>query len=261
MNEVVMLRGAEPRKILLDVLEKKVPAIMSYLSKGKWHTAEVLLVDFGTDWFDVETTPGKKSLPINIRVDQPVGVSLKYGYGKFIFETRVVTLGLSPNSEGRGKIGLAIPERIEVIQRRNYFRVEAPKSLRVNVVMWRCSRKADDRGALSNHYWQGKLIDISAGGVQVSLDAAQEPVPKKGQFIGLRFTPMPYEMPLMFNAKVRSILPTADKHNICLGLQAVGLEAAPEGRGVLKRLCDVVGRYYQINQSSVQQQDMQPMNS
>ena len=261
MNEVIMLCGAEPRKILLDVLEKKVPAIMSYLSKGKWHTAEVLLANLGADWFDIEILPSKKPRPINIRVDQPVGVSLKYDYGKFVFETRVVTFGPAPDSEGRGRIGLAIPERIEVVQRRSYFRVEVPKSLRVNVAMWRHGREANNRSALPNHYWQGKLIDISAGGAQVALDGAQRPVPKKGQFVGLRFTPMPYERPLMFDAQIRNILPTADKRNICLGLQAVGLEATPEGRGVLKRLCDVVGRYYQINQSSVQQQDIQPINS
>jgi len=72
---------------------------------------------------------------------------------------------------------------------------------------------------------------------------------------------MPYETPLMLNAQIRNILPTADEKSTCLGLQIVGLEASREGRGVLRQLCNVVERYYQINQSSAKQQDMQPIRS
>ena len=71
----------------------------------------------------------------------------------------------------------------------------------------------------------------------------------KGQFLGVRFTPMPYEMPLLFNAQVRSVLPTADHAGLCLGLQIVGLEASEEGRQVLNRLAKVVECYHQLNQS------------
>jgi len=67
---------------------------------------------------------------------------------------------------------------------------------------------------------------------------------------------MPYEKPLILDAQIRNILPTADGKNICLGLQIVGLEASPEGRGVLQRLCNVVERYFQINQSGAKQQEM-----
>ena len=61
----------------------------------------------------------------------------------------------------------------------------------------------------------------------------------------------------MFCGQIRNMLPTADGKNICLGAQIVGLEASPEGRQVLERLCGIVERYHQINQSSVKQQDFQ----
>jgi hypothetical protein len=102
-------------------------------------------------------------------------------------------------------------------------------------------------------------MDISAGGAQVTVPlkrglpgesgAAAESDFHKGQFIGVRFTPMPYETPLMFNAQIRNILPTADHAGLCLGLQIVGLEASDEGRQVLSRLAAVVDRYHQLNQS------------
>jgi hypothetical protein len=171
---------------------------------------------------------------------------------------------------------LAVPDRVEVVQRRSYFRVSVPESLKVNVVLWHRSQKLlsegqtpEDMTSHTHKYYQGRLVDISAGGAQAVVDAgppllssdrntrgqeptserAVEPDFKKGQFVGLRLTPMPYEMPLMFNAQIRSILPTADNKSIYLGLQIVGLESSREGRQVLSRIVSVVERYYRMNQS------------
>jgi hypothetical protein len=270
MNEVAMLCGAEPRKILQTVIGEKVPAIMSYLSRDKWHVAKVLLSDLGACSLSVQLSPAKKPHPINIRAGQPVGISLKHGYGKFIFETKVVALEPSADSTSGGTIVLAVPDRIEIIQRRSYFRVDVPRSLKVNTLLWHRGQRRAEPGRYDGRletggedvlppgrYWQGRLVDISAGGAQIVVDAAQEPDFRNGQFIGVRFTPMPYERPLMFNAQIRNILPTADGENICLGVQIVGLEASCEGRQILQRLCGVVEQYYQINQSSVKQQDFQ----
>jgi hypothetical protein len=270
MNEVVMLRGAEPREILETAIAEKVPAIMSYLSKYKWHVAKVLLTNLGANKLSVEIWPSNKPHPINININQPVGVSLKYGYGKFVFDTTVV--GLEPSSDPslRGQSGtiiLAVPDRIEIVQRRSYYRVDVPKSLKVNVLLWHrghnhvpgtvtCGPDGLPVNSEEQDYYKGRLIDISAGGAQSVLEAAQKPDLKRGQFIGLTFTPMPYERPLMFDAQIRNILPTADSKNLCLGLQIVGLEASPKSRQVLQRLCDVVERYFQINQSGVKQQEM-----
>jgi len=57
MNEVVMLRGAEPREILETAIAEKVPAIMSYLSKDKWHIAKVILTNLGANKLSVEIWP------------------------------------------------------------------------------------------------------------------------------------------------------------------------------------------------------------
>jgi hypothetical protein len=275
MNEMVSLRGVDPREILQTAIEKKVPAIMTYLSKGKWHVAKVFLIELGADRFSIESAHlEKKPLPINIQPNQPVGISFKYEYGKFVFDTTVLDLGPSSDSANGGTMVLAVPDRVEVVQRRSYFRVSVPESLRVNVVLWHRSQKLlsegqtpEDMTSHTHKYYQGRLVDISAGGAQAVVDAgppllssdmntrgqeptserAVEPDFKKGQFVGLRFTPVPYEMPLMFNAQIRSILPTADNKNIYLGLQIVGLESSREGRQVLSRIVSVVERYYRMN--------------
>jgi hypothetical protein len=266
MSEIVMLQGPQSQTVLLMAVRSQSPAIMSYLSKDKWHVAKVVMKDLKGDRLYVENchTVGKPH-PINIQIDQPVGVNLKHAYGKFVFDTTVVSLEPSCDLETGGTIVLAEPQRIGVIQRRSYFRVNVPRSLRINVVLWHRTghRIADER---THAYSEGCLMDISAGGAQVIVPcrdtqscvstavgeggaAAGESDFHKGQFLGVRFTPMPYETPLVFNVQVRNVLPTADHTSLCLGLQIVGLEASEEGRQVLGRLAKVVECYHQVNQS------------
>jgi hypothetical protein len=297
MSEIVMLQGPESLAVLQMVVQSQAPAIMSYLSKDKWHVAKVVMKDLRGDRLHVENchTVGRPH-PINIRLEQPVGVNFKHAYGKFVFDTTVVGLEPSSDPEAGGTIVLAAPQRIGVVQRRSYFRVNVPASLRVNVVLWHRTgnRASEDR---THAYCEGRLMDISAGGAQVVISlkhgaggvpagcdtgsgspmsntapvevappvvGAAPSVPgatapragpagtadfRKGQFLGVRFTPMPYEIPLMFNAQIRNVLPTADHAGLCLGLQIVGLEASEDGRQTLSRLANVVERYHQINQS------------
>jgi len=291
-NKVLMLRGDEPDKILRTAINKQIVAIMSYLSKGKWHVAKILLTEMEGGRISIESAvPKKKQHPLNIQPEQPVGISFKYEYGKFVFDTTVISLEASSGSEADqgwgGKIVIAVPDRIEVVQRRSYFRVNVPESLNVKVVMWHRGNRRQAQKQMNNeadeqlnNYCQGRLIDISAGGAQViipypSEESAPAPVRdsngnisksvtadglefRKGQFIGMRFTPMPYETPIMISAQIRNILPTSEGNSASLGLQIVGLEASPEGREILAKLIDVVEKYYQINQSGARQQDIQP---
>ncbi len=295
MNKVMLLRGDEPEKILQTAIDKKVPAIMSYLSKGKWHVAKVLLTELVGDRLSVDSaTSKKKQHPLNIQANQPVGISFKYEYGKFVFDTTVVGFEMSSSPEADegwgGTMILAVPNRIEVVQRRSYYRVDVPESLKVKVIMWHRSgrreakKQIEDAAEDVHNYCQGRLVDISAGGAQVVVSysdqvgcpasvrqeskgdpprtfCAGELDFRKGQFVGMRFTPMPYETPLVISAQIRNILPTADGKSASLGLQIVGLEASPEGHEVLARLIGIVEQYYQINQSGARQRDAQPVQN
>jgi len=272
MSEVTTPHGVDPKRILQTVIDKKVPAIMSYLSRDKWHVAKVLLTDLVGGRLNVESTSSmKKQRPINIQVNQPVGISFKYGYGKFVFDTTVQgfepSLCSEADRERGGTVVLALPERIEMVQRRSYFRVNVPESLKVKVLLWHRSGKREEKTRVQEtadeirNCCHGRLIDVSAGGAQIVVpqqNGLGRADFKKGQFVGMRFTPMPYETPLVLSAQIRNVLPTADGKSSSLGLQFVGLEASSEGRRALTRLIGIVERYYQINQSGPKQQDMQP---
>lgn len=271
MNDVMTPRGVEPREILRIVIKNKIPAIMSYCSRGKWHVAKVLLTDLEGDRFSVESMAQKKILrPINIQVCQPVGVSFKYEYGKFVFDTTVEDLkpseGQQSYKERGGTIVLAVPDKIEVIQRRSYFRVSVPESLNVKVLMWPRNGKykevqnEQNTSDPTHQCCHGRLVDISAGGAQVVMPHESMTTGvklKKGQFIGMRFTPMPYETPLVLCAQIRNILPTADGNDSSIGLQIVGLEASAEGHATLNRLIGIVEHYYKANQQTQKKGELQ----
>ncbi len=104
--------------------------------------------------------------------------------------------------------------------------------------------------------WVSKLIDLSVGGMQIAVSAAQRPKFREGQFVSVKFVAMPYEKPLMFNAQIRTVFPTADEKNLCIGLQMVGLEANAEGREVLSRLIGITEQYYQMSKLGLRHREM-----
>lgn len=265
MNEVMILRDAETTKVLQTAIDKKIPAAMSYLCGGKWRLARIQLAELELDRLEVKVARQLKSNSIRLEVGQPVGIAFKYGYGydEFVFDT--VVLGLEAASELTygGTITLAVPEQIEQVPRNSFLRVKVPKSLKIAVQM-RHHYYSDDSEKIksfpSSLSWRGRLVDISVEGLQVMVDATRERDFKKGQSIGLRFTPMPCETPLMFNAEVRNVIPKPENGSICLGLEMVGLEASPEGRLVLSRIVGIAEQYYQMNQSKDELRDVTEVN-
>jgi len=258
-----MLYGVRVRRILEMLIEKRIPAAMTFLKGHDWDSVRVLFTYLEDQRFDIKITPKKMNRSTIFQPGQMVGISFKCGYGcgydKFIFDTKILSLNPASGSRADGDICLAIPEQIEVIQRRNYQRVSVPEELgRIDVLAWHHLFGQDNNQILARRDYHFELIDISASGIQIAIDTEKKTDFQPGQSIGVKFTPLPYETPLIFNAHVKSILSTADGSGICLGLQTVGLEASPEGRLILQRLCSVVEQYKQMNLSTAGKKRVKP---
>jgi anti-anti-sigma regulatory factor len=173
-----------------------------------------------------------------------------YGFDRTFQIAAMSDVVLKPSVEqlSTGTLELRSPDNAKPLQRRNYVRLHVPSPVEIDVLLWHGGRKDDYHKMLPGHSWHGKLVDISEGGAQVAVDAAEETPLGKGRLIGLEFRPKPAEALLAFDAQIREMLPTADGKNICLGLQFVGLKANPEGRQGLRRLCSSEGIYYEANE-------------
>ena len=205
---------------------------------------KVMLSSLGANVFNVEILPKRKRCPLNININDSVGVSFKYGYSKFIFEAKVLGLEPSENINSLGRIVISIPSKIEVLAKRSYFRVNIPNSLEVPVTL---SHYQENRTQDSDSdFWTGRLVDISAGGIQVAVPAAQNPVLKKGHTAQIKFASPNDGALITIQGLVRYTAPTADKENICLGFQIIGLEATEMGRATLAKLVEAVEYFYNV---------------
>jgi hypothetical protein len=259
MNQPELLQGQEVTEILRTFVEQQTPAIMSHLSRGKWHMTKVLPTCLDGRGLCIEVVLTDKPRPVNIQIDQPVGISFKLGYNKFIFETVVTSLEPSASPDGAGRLILAVPDKMERIQRRNFFRVPVPPGLNIRVLFWYRGYTEEAGQAPAENYWQAKLLDLSAGGMQILVSQEKKTSFVVGHLLGLQFTPMPYEKPILLEGQVRHIAPTADQRDVALGLQIIGLEASVEGREKLRRLCGIVEQYHQMNQTAGAQHAVAPI--
>jgi anti-anti-sigma regulatory factor len=170
-----------------------------------------------------------------------------YGFDRIFQITEVSEIAFTPSPEklGKGTLEFHSSNNARPIERRKYVRLRIPSKLQVNVLLWHGGRNDDYNKLIPGHFWQGRLVDISEGGIQVAIDAVEETSLGKGQLIGLEFRPAPTEPLLVFDAKIREVLPTADGKNICLGLQFTGLKDNPEGRQGLQKLCNSDSKRYE----------------
>jgi c-di-GMP-binding flagellar brake protein YcgR len=257
VDGILILRQTEPQRLLQTVYNENIPMFISYLSARKWQIARAKITDVSEKCFKVKITPQKVTTPVMLHPGQTVGISFKYGfeqgYGRFVFGAEVAAVEQASDLSCLGSVSLAMPEEIEVIQRRSYQRIMTPEKLNISVSIWSRSFLGGGRGmpaAEVSQSWTGKLVDISAGGLAVAISMSQGPLLEEGQFVSLKLTPLPNQTPLAFNVYVKSVSQTAAGDNVCVGMEMVGLEASSEGRLVLQRLCNVVEQYSKMNTES-----------
>ena len=247
MSEPEILTQQELNYVLTLAVDQKTLGVISFNSNGKWHMANVRLCAMTSENLHVELKPEEKISPINIQINQPVGISCQYEFNKYIFETVVIGFESSVNQTHGGRIVLELPKKIERMQRRAYIRIDVPNDLNIKVLFWHRGYVDDSQEVPLENYWQGKLIDLGAGGMQIEVDLEEGPNFRVGQLIGLQFTPMSYEKPMLLEAQVRHLAETTDKKKLYIGVEFIGLEASSEGHHKLRRLIEIVNEYEQAS--------------
>ncbi|MBN1796199.1 MAG: hypothetical protein JW804_05955 [Sedimentisphaerales bacterium] len=256
MDEVVMLLGNKSREILEYTLEKNIPFDFCYLDAGKWHKGRAVPLGVDEDILTVRITPKRKTQSSSILKGQMLGISFKdeyeNGHDRFIFGTEVLSVIRAVDDKAIEILELEFPEEIEVIRNKSYLRVNVPEQLKIDAELCRRDYPSDNGSKAAAQVcqgWSGSLVNIAANGLSVSVDAAKGVDFSKGQYVGIKFTPQANVTPVSFNAYIRSVMPAINSNDIELDMEIVGLEATPQGRMVLQRLCNVVGIYRKIVQS------------
>ena len=247
MKEPEILIAEELRESLQKVVDDGDTGVMSYQTRGKWHVSDVLFKTLTDSAIHVEIKLQERPIPADIQINQPVGISVQHEFNKYVFEAVVIGFESSVNEACGGKIVLELPDRIERMQRRSYTRVAVPKQLNIKVLFWHRGYMDSSTEVPLENYWQGKLIDLSAGGMQIGIDVEHGVNFRAAQLVGLQFTPMSYQKPMLLEAQVKHLAENAEDKKLYVGVEFIGLESSGEGRKKLRRLVSIVDEYERQN--------------
>ncbi len=245
MSETQVIENKELSDFLELVLDQKVSGTTSYLAKGRWHTAKILIIAITSKSIQLELQPDSDySTSHNMQVDQPVGITFQHEFNKYLLESVVVGYESSVNEDATGRIVIKMPEKAEKMQRRAYVRVDVPSDMTVKVLFWHRGYSDNTTEVPLENYWQGKMIDLSGGGMLVSVDEAYQENFRNGQLVGLQFTSMAYERPIIVEAVIRHVGEPA-QGSLKLGIEFIGLEATADGREKIRHIGDTIDSYQQ----------------
>ncbi|MHC5082800.1 MAG: PilZ domain-containing protein [Planctomycetota bacterium] len=234
------LNSDQIQQFLADAAQGGADVVVSYTADGKWQLAEMKIVSVSEE----SVTLKGKYESLDLKTYQPVGICTPVGFYKYLFESSVQDIQAT---ESHLQIRIECPEKATRMKRRAFDRQPVPANLKVKVLFWHRGYLDDTDDNPLEQYWQGRLFNLSAGGAQITVDLAQKDNYKVGQLVGVQFTPMSYEKPLLLEAHVRYLMMDPEGNQFRVGVEFLGLEASPEGRQSLNRLVDITNEYERMN--------------
>ncbi len=236
MTRSETLKSSQINEFLSESRQQGSEVVLSFTRQGKWRILNTKICDF-----DEETIIlGGCESTTDVDVYQPVGICVQIDHFKYLFEAAVTKV------QGRNVV-IDFPEKVERMQRRAYDRQSVPENLKVKSLFWHRGYLDDSDKKPAEQYWQGRLINLSAGGAQIAVDMDQKEHFSSGQLLGIQFTPMCYQKPLLLESHVRYFIEEPEHHQFLVGIEFLGLEASSEGREALGRLVDVIDKYEKMN--------------
>lgn len=239
-----MIRDRRITDILSRAVSLGLDVKVCRMCNGKWTQNTIKLLNLSEKEIICEVSESNKPHFERLQINQPVGISLHLEHNKYIFDTTVAAIHM----EGPvGTLRLDIPDHIEKMPRRAYERQPVPASIHVNVLFWHRGYEDMSLPTPKENYWQGRLNNLSASGAQVAVELSQLENFQKDQLIGLQFTPMYYQKPILVEGRIVHIQPSSSEALLYLGIEFLGLEVTTEGRDILHRLMDIVEEYARQN--------------
>jgi hypothetical protein len=246
----VELKEQKAIEALSEAIGQKATARMCHMAGGKWIRNDVTLHELADSGIVVQTIEGNTSHLASLQVHQPVGISFQINHEKFIFDSVIIGFESTLAVNG-GRILIEIPEVIEKMPRRSYERQSVPVNLNVQALFWHRGYSDNTTCVPTESYWQGQLMNLSAGGCQIAVPLTMSECFRPNQLIGLQFTPMFYQKPILVEAQIIHLRPERTEGKVALGAEFLGLEVSIDGRTILHRLTEVVEEYAKINNAAV----------
>lgn len=243
MSQPEFLKSDQADIFLRKIVNDGLCGTLSCLRGGKWYVYEILGVSCGDPGLCVRIVTNNVS-DLDIKKDQPVGICFQYEHSRYIFESPV---SVPPGFVQPCELILEMPDKIEIMPRRVYERQAIPNGMKVRALFWHRGFQNASEQSPDEDYWQGKLENLSAGGAMIRVEPDHRDFFSMGQLVGVQFTPMSYQKPLLLEGHVRHLQSPPGEDALLVGVEFLGLEASPEGRETLHRLLEVIDIYEKMN--------------
>ena len=238
-----------------EAIARQLPVAMSCCIGGHWHNLHTCLLHCTGDslWL---TCPADSLTPaVMIGPGVQAGLAFKLRHHKHIFSAGVRALG---------QFGLAgqpvvqalqvpLPERMQRIQRRAYFRADVPRNRSVLATFWEGpegpegSSPAGSGPSAGVLGWEGWVENISAGGFQVRLASPLLPDVEIGDVVRVRIE-LGQEFPLVqAQAQLRHQV-SEQPGVVSQGFQFIGLNDSEQGRRTLARVSTIVCHFQRLSE-------------
>jgi c-di-GMP-binding flagellar brake protein YcgR len=173
---------------------------------------------------------------------EKVGVSFKLRHHKYLFTATVVGVDREPASN---VLAVCRPNRMQRLRRRAYARAVVPVNRIVRASFWLGGQLAEPTGASpTTPVWSGRVMNLSAGGFQLLVDAAATENVEDGNTVGVRIVFGVGEQAVYADAELRHIQPLGPK--VMMGFRFVGLDQTNAGRQALKQIIAKVTEYERL---------------
>lgn len=243
MSQAELLTTEQREAFLRQAVEEGLRGTLSSLRDGKWNILDISITAIDEAGLHFRILSDNTN-DISLKNDQPVGICLQKEFEKYIFESCICA---AKAVDQTSEFVLELPEKIEKMQRRAYERQPIPAELNVRATFWHRGYMHSSKQAPHEDYWQGKLENLSVGGAKIRVGPEQSDAFSTGQLVGVQFTPMCYQKPLLLEGHVRHLDPLAGDGSLTVGVEFLGLEASADGHNMLHRLLDVIDAYGKLN--------------
>jgi hypothetical protein len=240
MNPPIVQRLHRTEGLFNEAQKRQTPLVVSYRGAEGWHTRKALVarLDAQRRRLQLRCADGNGQSAERLRVGLHVGVAFRHGHRKCLCSSIVEVV--HPDTERPGNeaiIDVAWPEAVDVLQRRAYYRTPLPESMNTHVVVWSGSREdCPPEPAQSRRCWYGRLLDISLGGLALTIPQEDSPAFACEQSVWTQFRTTG-DTCVTTEARVKHVDPRVDGM-LLVGLQFVGLELGSSGRESMRQLLD-----------------------
>lgn len=224
--------------ILKAAFQEKTALKVKYSIAGKWRSKKSRIIALSGNSILLEPNFDDEQ----IKVNTPLGISFEAGHYKLVFESKV-------ENNAEESLEIEVPVELKELPRRSYLRADIPAKMSIDVIIWHRTYCQNDCQPPKEKHLQGKLLDLSLGGVGIAITQDKEKFFDIGQQIGIQFTPLPYKTPIILECIVRHIDPGKDGA-ILIGSELVGLESDVQGKNKLAMILQITTEYNSINQQN-----------